>query len=315
MTRRTFGCAITGAVLALSRGAAVASEPERLIWGAQCGAELSFERRYRADAQVLLFLIPLIRRQGVGGGRVVWRESTASGRCALRLLEFHGFSLPARAAGLNRLGFIREMSRIREGGIAESIYFGLMTASPEESADEARKSLHSQSKDLAYTAIEGRVAPGEMQTVIARFTVPASLSTEDRVELIERARRALTGSAAISNTANLPGAGAQCFLQALAEGLRQPDRNEAQFVYAGRLYLLSLQRSQDPKAATYFRGRGLVPKNGDVIKVSCKVRREAGGKESSFRLWVEQGAQRPLPLRFEYQAKSYLRLVFEAEQH
>jgi hypothetical protein len=31
-----------------------------------------------------------------------------------------------------------------------------------------------------------------------------------------------------------------------------------------------------------------------------------------FRLWIEEGAPRPLPLRIEYQPKSFLRLTFEA---
>ena len=51
----------------------------------------------------------------------------------------------------------------------------------------------------------------------------------------------------------------------------------------------------------------------DVVRVSGKVRRVAGGKETEFRLWIAAGADRPLPLRIEYQPKSYLRLTFEAQ--
>jgi hypothetical protein len=50
-----------------------------------------------------------------------------------------------------------------------------------------------------------------------------------------------------------------------------------------------------------------------VVRASGKVQREAGGKETQFRIWVEEGNRRPIPLRIEYQAKSYLRLTFEAE--
>src|SRR5512146_1702636 len=64
------------------------------------------ERRYRADAQILLFGATICRRNGVGGGNAVWSEAGEM----RRKLEFTGFSDPARAAGLNRLGFIQEVS-------------------------------------------------------------------------------------------------------------------------------------------------------------------------------------------------------------
>jgi hypothetical protein len=50
-----------------------------------------------------------------------------------------------------------------------------------------------------------------------------------------------------------------------------------------------------------------------VVHVSGTVQREAGGKDTQFGIWVEEGNRRPIPLRIEYQAKSYLRLTFEAE--
>jgi hypothetical protein len=40
-----------------------------------------------------------------------------------------------------------------------------------------------------------------------------------------------------------------------------------------------------------------------------------GGKRAApieFRLWIEEGTARPLPLRIEYQPKPCLRLTFEA---
>ena len=48
-----------------------------------------------------------------------------------------------------------------------------------------------------------------------------------------------------------------------------------------------------------------------VVRVAGKLRREAGGKETDFRLWIEEGAAQPVPLRIDFQPKSYLRLVME----
>ena len=82
MNRRNFLGMVTGAWLARISEASVPP-----------GATLI--RRYRADAQVLVLSLPILRRSGVGGGSIVWREWTeADGSC--RLLEFTGYSLPKK---------------------------------------------------------------------------------------------------------------------------------------------------------------------------------------------------------------------------
>jgi hypothetical protein len=309
LSRRAFGRSLVGAAFARACAAAEPDQPGRLLWSAEPAPKLSLERRYRADAQVLLFGIPLLRREGVGGGSVLWREYDAGG--AARLLEFNGFSTPARAAGLNRLGFIREMARISGSEMPECSYFGLITASPEESAEAARKALNSGAKEQVYTAIEARLAPGQTETAIAHFPAPAALSGENRVELVERARRALASVAQVR--AGGPAVETMhSFLQELAGMLVRPDGKEGRFNYSGRPYRLHLTRSVDAKATAYFRERRLIAGSVEVVRVAGRLRREAGGKETEFRLWIPSGAERPLPLRIEYQAKSYLRLVFEA---
>ena len=110
----------------------------------------------------------------------------------MRLLDFAGRSAPERAAGLNRFGFIQELSRNPDGANVESMYFGLMTSSPEESAAEARKALHSNARDSFYSAIEGHIAAGFIDTTNARFVAPAKTSPTDRDALIQRARQALS---------------------------------------------------------------------------------------------------------------------------
>ena len=153
--------------------------------------DTSRERRYRADAQVLLLSIPILRRSGVGGGSVVWREwREVAG--LVRLLEFNGYSLPEKAAGLNRFGFIREKSCRDERGIREARYFGVMTASPEESVEEAHRALQSTATEAVYTAIQGRMADREIETASTHFNGPARLSPERRDELLARAQQALS---------------------------------------------------------------------------------------------------------------------------
>lgn len=306
LSRRAFARALAGGALARTCAAADAG---RLAWSAEAAPGRSFERRYRADAQVLLLGVPLLHREGVGGGSVLWRDIEAAS--VTRLIEFNGYSTPQRAAGLNRLGFIREMTRASGTASAESIYFGLMTASPEESAEEARKALHSGAKEQAYTAIEGRTAGGETATTTAHFAAPAALSGENRAELVESARSALSSVAEV-RAAGAVGQTSNSFLQELARLVTTPGRDEGRYIYAGRPYSMRLVRSVDVKATAYYRERRLIAPPAEVVCVAGALRREAGGKTTEFRLWVPSGTERPLPLRIEYRAKSYLRLVFEA---
>jgi hypothetical protein len=288
-----------------------------LTWDASAApgssAEASAQRSYRADAQVLLFGLPFLHRSRVGGGGAIWRESPLPEGALLRFLEFTGFSLPQRAAGLNRLGFIREMSRLEGGGPGESIYFGLMTSSPEESAEEARKALESHAREVVYSVIEGRIGPDAVETVGAHFTAPAQWSVGNREELIRDARTALAQAPKKTGEAGGPSTGSRTFLQALADLLRDSSRTETRYVYAGRFYHLQVIRSEDSKAAVSFRERGLIAPDAEVIRATGQLRREIGGKDQGFRLWYEAGSRMPVPLRIEYQAKSYLRLMFEAE--
>lgn len=315
ITRRR--CSRLLAAAALSRfwrGALQASGVERLSWSAEPGAgELHRERRYQANAQILILSLPLVRWPNVGGGSAVWREAAAPGGSVVRLLEFTGFSRPDHAAGLNRLGFIRELSSEAAGSPGEFLYFGLMTASPEESAEEARKALRSKAKEAAYTAIDGRLARGLAQTVVAHFSVPARWSVADRNELVQRAKAALLTAAPRPPDFPVDGQTFRPFLHSLAEALRQSSPGESRFSYAGRLYRLSVEKAADAKATADFRKRGMVGGTAAVVRVTGKVRRETGGKESHFRLWVEEGAPQPLPLRIDYQARSFLRLVFEVQ--
>jgi hypothetical protein len=103
------------------------------------------------------------------------------------------------------------------------------------------------------------------------------------------------------------------FLHALAEALRSPDREQTQYVYSGRLYRMWMRHAADAHAAAYFCERGIIPTGASVVRVAGKVRRAAGGKETEFRVWIEDGAAQPVPLRIDFQPKPYLRLVFEAE--
>jgi hypothetical protein len=125
-TRRHFGRICAGALL-FGKRLLLAAKPESLTWTAKPQSSAGWERRYRADAQVTILGITILHRRNVGDGSCAWRECAAESGGTVRLLEFAGRSAPERAAGLNRFGFVQELSRT--GNNAEAIYFGMMTSS------------------------------------------------------------------------------------------------------------------------------------------------------------------------------------------
>jgi len=322
-TRRGFSRICAAALLSGKRSlrAAESAPPTApLTWEAVPGASAGVERRYRADAQVILLSIPLLHRSNVGDGAAVWREAAAEDGAEVRLLEFTGRSAPERAAGLNRFGMVQELSRtVGRAGMPvgvqagmEAIYFGLMTSSPEESAADARKALHSNAKEVWFSAIEGRIGGSSIETEGAHFLAPARTSPAERNELMEHARQALSGASKRTMEWHSADGAPRPFLHALAGLLNQRGSAETQYAYNGRLYHLRVEKAPDPKAASFFRDQRLIPRTAAVNRISGSLWREEGGKPIEFRLWMEEGAARPLPLRIEYQPKSYLRLTFDA---
>ena len=79
----------------------------------------------------------------------------------------------------------------RSGGNRDAIYFGLMTASNEESAEEARKALQSKATESAYTVIEGRIAGDASTSALAHFMGPSRISAERRGEFMTMLLRVL----------------------------------------------------------------------------------------------------------------------------
>jgi len=309
-SRRSFHRMCAGVLFGRRLLPAAGSAP--LTWAAQPAVAPGAERRYRADALVIVFSVPLLHRKGVGDGSAVWSDSAAEDGSAVRLLAFTGRSNPQRAAGLNRFGFIQELSRTVAGTGAESLYFGVMTSSPEETVAEARKALHANAGEAPYSAIEGRIAEGSIETAGTRFIARTPASPAEQSELIERARQALAGAPRKKTEFQSAEAAPRPFLHALATLLNEPNSRETRYAYNGRFYRLRVERSRDSKVAAQFQEAHLIPGAAAVTRITGSLCREDGGKPIDFRLWIEEGAPRPIPLRIEYQPKSYLRLTFEA---
>jgi hypothetical protein len=257
-------------------------------------------RTYRADAVILLLGITVYRRSAVGGGQASLDE-TGEGDSLNRTLFFAAGSDPKRAVGLRRMGWIREAVLGPASGASEAAYFGVMTSSPEESLEGARKSVDAQpSAKSAFSAVSGRNVPGRSRSAVTHFEYAADALWSDRA-LIDHAKSTFQGGANWRETSwpNPPNQTPPTFLLLVATLLKQRVRRATgRYVYDEQEYLLDLEM----QAAGADR---LLPFKG-------KIRNRRTGKETLFRVWLQNDSDSIVPVRIEFQARSFLRLTFEA---
>uniref|UniRef100_Q01ZS4 DUF3108 domain-containing protein n=1 Tax=Solibacter usitatus (strain Ellin6076) TaxID=234267 RepID=Q01ZS4_SOLUE len=257
-------------------------------------------RTYRCDAVVLFLGMTVFRRAGVGGGEASLEE-TGDGETRRHTYFFAGGSDPKRAHGLNRLGWIRETVVGNGAAPSAADYFGVMTSSPEESFEHARKAMDDPVPGrCAFSAVSGRNVAGRSRSAVTHFEYGSTTMWSDRA-LIDHAQAIFRGPVDWRETAwpNSPNQPPPTFLLALATSLKQRAKRAAgRYVYNEQEYTLELDTLPVGKDR-------LVPVHG-------KIRNLHTGKESLFRLWLDAGSPSVVPVRIEYQARSFLRLTFEA---
>lgn len=263
-------------------------------------------RRYRADATILLFGMPVYRRGGVGGGQASV-EQTKEGDATTHTLFFAGGSDAARAHGVHRIGWIREVVREANSVPVEARYFGVLTApASDESLDHAKKAAaQPQSGPSVYNAVRGQNTPGDSRSAVAHFELSSAAQWFDR-RLIEAAEAAFQENPEWRQT-SWPKAGSQTpptFLFELARLLREREpRGVGRYVYNEQEYRLEIDRTQ--RATAEDQAAGLRPVHG-------KIRNLRTGSQNTFTLWLDEASGSIVPIRIEYQPRSFLRLVFEA---
>src|SRR5664279_4335284 len=161
--------------------------------GAGVASRRTQSRTYRAGSVILLLGIPIFRRAGVGGGQASLEE-TGEGASLRRTLFFAAGSDPKRAHGLSRLGWIREVVLGPDTAPSEADYFGVLTSSPEESLEHARKSVDaSPSGRSTFAAVNGRNTAGHSTSAVTHFEFSAGAIWSDR-GLIDQAAVAPYGA-------------------------------------------------------------------------------------------------------------------------
>jgi hypothetical protein len=147
-----------------------------------------------------------------------------------------------------------------------------------------------------------RNSVGHSRSAIARFEFDAGAAWSDRA-LINQAQSLFDGSVNWSETSwpKSPNQAPPTFLYQLVTLLgKRAHAAAGRYVYSEQEYLLTLERRP-----TGDRER--------LVTVRGKIRNLRTGRETSFRLWLEDDSS-IIPVRFEFQPRSFLRLTFEAER-
>jgi hypothetical protein len=276
--------------------------------------ETTLRRSYRADANIVLFGIALFSRGNVGGGFARLTETPDGPRNDVRLLFVSG-SLPERAHGLNRMGYIEESVSESNTRPGHAEYFGFMTSSGEESLADAKKALHGPSDgEVQFVASRGEIDGAGARHTVRRMMLPASSRWTDAPHLLELVQEDLDQPGNDAKYADLShGERPGTFLYTVLSMVRSPVRTtDGSFVHNGKLFHLHAVKRPDEKAGAEFMANQMISSPRDAVELAGLIRNAKTGVETTFRVWFDRTSPNALPLRFEFQPKSYLRLVFEA---
>jgi hypothetical protein len=253
-----------------------------------------FQRRYRMDATILLLGAPLFTREGAGGGYAsveVSRETDQSARAVA--LQFAAGSYPARAHGLNRFGILRE-ARVERGEASELAFAGLMTSSREESFEQGRNALASNTGGAEGVVARGRATRASIQAWVDNIDLAPESNWSNLDEVLSDAlRREPRGEPRTS-----PPDSVVTFLHAMRRAAlcREPQVRQ-RFLHAGKPYWLETRR---------------IPEH--PLELAGKIHDLAGARRAEFRTAYAAEDESGIPIRIEYRPRSFLRLTFLIER-
>jgi hypothetical protein len=91
-------------------------------------------------------------------------------------------------------------------------------------------------------------------------------------------------------------------------------KTEQSVIHNGTLFDLTLNRNADSKAGADFVKAGLLKKESQAMRLTGVIKNVTTGFETPFSVWFDGSSRNIIPLRFEFKPRSYLKLVFQADQ-
>jgi hypothetical protein len=190
-----------------------------------------------------------------------------------------------------------------------------MTTSREKTLAQGKTALVSSNAEVPYTVSDGRGRQGHFVARVGRLDFPARYQWGDVVELTARAREGVESGSAQAATWRAEGdSSTATFLYSVHKAMVDAKpKSKRDLVFNGKRYTLETSCEPDPSAGARFAQRKTVSAAGRVMRLDALIIECGAGTKTPFRVWYERGNEQAPPLGFEYQARSFLRLSFEAD--
>ncbi|MBC7928469.1 MAG: hypothetical protein H7039_22735, partial [Bryobacteraceae bacterium] len=193
-----------------------------------------------------------------------------------------------------------------------------MTSSPEASFREGKSNLKNIGDKVPYTAVDGYSGSRKAVSTRATFLFPSSYTWIDHKTLLKEIRSSFhsveAGLRENFTATPSPAEASKTFLHTMVRFIQSGQANVISgYVYNGKSYKLTLARVKDRKQGTHFVAKGIASSPDTIDLLTGQIEEDTTKWRSQFKLWVDSSSRTPLPLRFEYAPKSFLKLAFEAE--
>jgi hypothetical protein len=271
-------------------------------------------RRYQATAYISFLSVTIFSRSNVGFGYAKAEEEVFPQSRNISL-QFLSGSIPERAHGLNRFGLIQENIRERDRNCAEADYFGLITASGEESLSQAKAALEAKSQMTPFVAAQAKIDAQTARYSIRHLALSSAYRGANAEQLLGQVHASFDRpeEGQQEHTQSLNGNAMGTFLYSVREAmLASADKLQTRFIYNGKTFQMQVEKREDDKVGQELRAAGLVAEASSATMLTGVIRNEKTNEITNFRLWFDKSSSDLLPLRFEFKPKSYLRLVFQA---
>jgi hypothetical protein len=177
----------------------------------------------------------------------------------------------------------------------------VLTSSPEESLDHARTAVAAPPSGRSlFSAVSGRNSTGRSRSAVTHFEYGAGALWSDQ-GLIDQAQSTFRAGVDWHETSwqKSPNQTPPTFLLQAANLLKlRAGRAAGRYVYNEQEYVMELEATQA--------GRDR------LLPIRGKLRNLRTSHETLFRVWLDGGSDSVVPVRIEFQARSFLRLTFEA---
>lgn len=271
-----------------------------------------------ATATVTLFSLPVFSRRGVGSGYAVVEEARlGTGENAVSI-QFGAGSWPETAHGLNRFGLIHEVTVENAAGEPdESAYGAFITSSREKNLDQANQALRSSGTSIPYVAAQAHAAHGRFAARVDALEFPSHYTWRDADSLMAKVRDIVANSVCPSESER---GGAGLFLYSVHKAMLDAHTATSESLFFnGKRFLLQTTKQSDPTIGAHLAESRAVARAADVFRLDAVIREQKPGRDAEsgsstvFRVWYDVTCRKAPPVRFEYQARSFLRLVFEID--